>query len=217
MVRVELGQDRRAGSQRVENRAAAPGSQSQSKTFSELTIGLIVELDSDGERLMRELQRLRCTVRHIWPMPPQIPENFDAVYCALTEDLPRRIPWLPGEPASALIIVDRGSDALNLKVIHNCAAHGLIHYPITARSTLGSLAMAREHFLYERRLRGRIEKLDENLRTMRIVERAKSILIRMKNVTEEEAYNYLRNQAMERRVTIGAVANAIIDSHELLS
>lgn len=217
MARHEVVQERRAGASRGENRAAAASSPPTSKTFCELTVGVIVEPDSDGERLIRELQRLRCTVRHIWPVPPQIPENFDAVYCTFTDDLPRRIPWLPGEPASALIIVDRGSDALNLKVIHNCAAHGLIHFPVTARSTLGSLAMAREHFLYEKRLRGRIEKLDENLRTMRLVERAKSILIRMKNVTEEEAYNYLRNQAMERRVTIGAVANAIIDSHELLS
>ena len=79
------------------------------------------------------------------------------------------------------------------------------------------LMMAREHFQYERRLRGRIDKLDENLRTMRLVERAKALLIRLKNLSEEEAYNFLRKQAMEKRVTIGAVASAIIDSHELLS
>ena len=79
-----------------------------------------------------------------------------------------------------------------------------------------TLALARGNFLYERRLRGRIEKLDESLRTMRSVERAKSLLMRLKNVSEEEAYNYLRRQAMERRVTIGAVASAIIDSYELL-
>ncbi len=52
---------------------------------------------------------------------------------------------------------------------------------------------------------------------MRSVERAKSLLIRVKNITEEEAYNYLRRQAMERRVTIGAVATAIVDSYDLLS
>ena len=145
---------------------------------------------------MRELQRLRCTVRHIWPMPPQIPEGFDVVYCALVDDLPRRIPWLPGEPATALVIVDRGREHLNLKLIHHCAAHGLVHMPVTSRSAAGSLAMAREHFLYEQRLRGRIEKLDENMRTMRTVERAKLILMRVKNLSEEDAYNYLRNQAM---------------------
>lgn len=217
MGRTEVLQERRPGSQRAQMRTVPSDSQGQLRATGEPNVALIVELDADGQHLMRELQRLRCNVRHIWPMPPQIPDNFDVVYCALVDDLPRRIPWLPGEPSAALIIVDRGRDPLNLKLIHNCAAHGLVHFPVTARSTAGSLAMAREHFLYEQRLRGRIEKLDENLRTVRIVERAKLILMRVKNISEEEAYNYLRNQAMERRVTVGAVANAIIDSHELLS
>jgi len=106
---------------------------------------------------------------------------------------------------------------LNLKLIHNCAAHGLLHYPATSRVIQSVLMLAREHFQYERRLRGRIEKLDENLRTMRVVERAKVLLIRLKNLTEDEAYSFLRKQAMEKRVTIAAVATAVIDSHDLLS
>lgn len=216
MTNVEMLKGRRARSQHYQTRTGPSGSHQQDKGAGDLNVALIVELDSDGEALLRELQRLRHTVRHIWPVPAQIPENFDLVLCTLVDDLPRRIPWLPGEPAAALVLVDRGRDPLNLKLIHNCAAHGLIHYPVTARSTVSSLVMAREHFLYEQRLRGRIEKLDESLRTMRTVERAKAIVMQVKRMSEEEAFNHLRNQAMERRVTIGAVANAIIDSHELL-
>lgn len=211
-----MSHERRSDSRQTEIRTSSSGLQSQHKAIGELNVALIVELDTDGEQLMRELQRLRCAVRHIWPMPPQLPEGYDVVYCALVDDLPRRIPWLPGEPAAALVIVDRGREPLSLKLIQNCAGHGMIHYPVTTRSTTGSLAMAREHYLYEQRLRGRIDKLDENLRTMRTVERAKLILMRTRNVTEEEAYNFLRNQAMERRATIGVISNAIIDSHELL-
>ncbi|MCY1227594.1 ANTAR domain protein [compost metagenome] len=192
------------------------GSQNQNKAVQNLNVALIAELDGEGERLLRELQRLRCTVRHIWPVPMQLPENFDVVYCTLIDDLPRRIPWLPGEPTTTLILVDRGQEAINLKLINNCAAHGMIHYPSTPRSTIGSLAMAREHFLYEQRLRGRIEKLDENLKTMRTVEKAKSILMRSKNLGEDDAYNFLRSQAMERRVTISVIAKAVVESFELL-
>ncbi|APO77176.1 response regulator ANTAR domain-containing protein (plasmid) [Rhizobium etli 8C-3] len=216
MTNVEVLKERRTRPQQPATRTGATNSRSHDRVAADLQIALIVELDADGAFLMRELQRLRYTVRHFWPVPAQIPENFDVVYCTLVEDLPRRIPWLPGEPATALVLVDKGRDALNLKLIHNCAAHGLIHFPATARSTISSLTMAREHFLYEQRLRGRIEKLDESLRTVRTVERAKSIVMQVKRVSEEEAFNHLRNQAMERRVTIGAVANAIIDSHELL-
>ncbi len=76
--------------------------------------------------------------------------------------------------------------------------------------------MARNLFRYECRLRRRIDKLDENLRTMRSVERAKRILMGSRGLTEEEAYNYLRKQAMDRRASIGALATAIVDSQELL-
>ena len=77
--------------------------------------------------------------------------------------------------------------------------------------------LARESFQYERRLRGRIEKLDESLRTMRLVERAKALLVKLKNISEEEAYSFLRKQSMEKRVTIGTVAATVIDLYELLS
>ncbi|WP_158553257.1 ANTAR domain-containing response regulator [Mesorhizobium denitrificans] len=182
-----------------------------------MNIAVIVERDDNGEFLIRELQRMRANVKHLWPVPAQIPLQFDAIFCALSKDLPQRIPWVPGEPSSALIVVDDGKEPLNLKLIHNCAAHGLLHYPATSRMIQSVLMLAREHFQYERRLRSRIEKLDENLRTTRLVERAKVLLIRLKNLSEEEAYNFLRKQAMEKRVTIGAVASAVIDSHELLS
>lgn len=191
--------------------------QNSAKALRDLNVAAIVERDADGERLVRELQRVRCNVYHEWPMPAQIPSQFDAIFCALSNDLPQRLPWIPGDPAAALIVVDPGGGVLDLKLLHNCAPHAVMHYPSTGRAVQTSLALARSHFLYERRLRGRIDKLDESLRTMRSVERAKSLLIRVKNVSEEEAYNYLRRQAMERRVTIGAVASAIIDSYELLS
>lgn len=217
MSRADYGHDRWIGTQKTESRAAAEERPRATGLPAEFTVAVIVERDDNGEFLIRELQRQRVAVRHIWPKPAQIPLQYDAIFCLLSDDLPQRIPWVPGEPSSALILVDDGKAPLNLKLVHNCAAHGMLHYPATARMIQSVLMMAREHFQYERRLRGRIDKLDENLRTMRVVERAKALLIRLKNLSEEEAYNFLRKQAMEKRVTIGAVAAAVIDSHELLS
>lgn len=178
---------------------------------------MIAERDDHGEALIRELQRQRAAVRHLWPLPGQLPLQYDAIFCTLSSDLPQRIPWVPGEPSSALILIDNGKEPLNLDLIHNCAGHGMLHYPATSRMIQSVLMLARESFQYERRLRGRIEKLDESLRTMRLVERAKALLVKLKNISEEDAYGFLRKQAMEKRVTIGAVAATVIDSYELLS
>jgi AmiR/NasT family two-component response regulator len=198
-------------------RSAAAEQRKSGNRPAELNIAVIVERDDSGESLIRELQRQRAGVRHIWPLPAQLPLQYDAIFCTLSSDLPQRIPWVPGEPSSALILVDDGKEPLNLDLIHNCASHGMLHYPATSRMIQSVLMLARESFQYERRLRGRIEKLDESLRTMRLVERAKALLVRLKNISEEDAYSFLRKQAMEKRVTIGAVAATVIDSYELLS
>lgn len=213
--KAERGPD--PGGHRPDARAPASDQRRQGNRTAEMNIVVMVERDTHGEALIRELQRQRAAVRHVWPLPSQLPLQYDAIFCKLTNDLPQRIPWVPGEPSSALILVDDGMDPLNLDLMHNCASHGILHYPATSRMIQSVLMLARESFLYERRLRGRIEKLDESLRTMRLVERAKGLLVKLKNISEEDAYAFLRKQAMEKRVTIGMVAATVIDSYELLS
>ena len=92
----------------------------------------------------------------------------------------------------------------------------MLHRPFTTGTVLTSLAIARAQFLYEQRLRTRIDKLDETLRAFRSVERAKNILMEKRNLDEEEAYHFMRRQAMSQRISIGAVAAPIIDSHDIL-
>ena len=50
----------------------------------------------------------------------------------------------------------------------------------------------------------------------RKVEQAKSILMKKRGIDEPEAYEYLRRQAMRKRVPVGSVAAAIIDADEML-
>jgi len=186
------------------------------REFADLDIAVITQRDGGGELLVRELQLTRARVRHVWPAPEMIPTTFDVVYCDLLDDLPQRLPWLPGEPEAALIVVLAAGQPLDLGLLRNCAAHAVIQQPATDQAVIASLLVGHSHFLYERRLRGRIDKLDENLRTMRSVERAKAILMQTRKISEEEAYHYLRRQAMERRVTIGVLANVVVDSQDLL-
>lgn len=185
--------------------------------FNSLRIVAICDRDSEGERIIRLLQRTRASVTHIWPAPEQIPGDFDAVYCVLLRDLPRRLPWLPGLASAALIVILPQSGSVDLKLLRNSAPHSVLHSPVTESAVEVSLMMAREHFGYERRLNARIEKLDDNLRTMRAVERAKAILMKHRGMGEDEAYHFLRLQAMSKRVSIGALSTAIIDSQEMLS
>ena len=196
---------------RASHEAAGPGSE-----ISSLEIVLAVRRDDEGETLARELLRTRSRLRRLWPPPTRLPEDADVIYCELIPELPQCLPWVPGQPTAALVAVTPAVQAPDLKLLRNCAPHAVLHRPFTPATVLTSLALARAQFLYERRLRARIEKLDETLRSFRSVERAKTILMQTRKLGEEEAYHFMRRQAMNRRVSISAVAAAIVDSHDVL-
>ncbi len=184
--------------------------------ISSLEIVVAVPRDEEGDMLARELLRTRSGVRRLWPLPPRLPDGVDVMFCELTPELPQCLPWVPGQPLAALVVVTPAVQMPPLKLLRNCAPHAVLHRPFTTGTVLTSLAVARAQFLYEQRLRGRIDKLDETLRSFRSVERAKNILMEKRNLDEEAAYHFMRRQAMSQRVSVGAVAAAIIDSHDIL-
>ena len=182
--------------------------------ISSLEIAVAVSRDEDAEMLARELSRTRSRVRRVWPL--RLPEAVDVIFCELTAELPQWLPWVPGQPQAALVVVTQAVQMPQLKLLRNCSPHAVLHQPFTTGTVLTSLAVARAQFLYEQRLRTQIDKLDETLRAFRSVERAKSILMEKRNLDEEEAYHFMRRQAISQRVSVGAVAAAIVNSHGIL-
>lgn len=184
-------------------------------TYRDLRIAVITSRDDQGDQLIRELQRTRAEVQHIWPMPDRIPSDYDLVYCDMVADLPSRLDGLPGMPKFALVVVLSNATQVDPKTLENCVAHAVVQMPVTNQAVISSLVVARSHFLYEQRLRKRISQLDENLLAARNIERAKMILMEKMGLNEEEAYAQLRRQAMERRITVSALASAIIDAQDV--
>jgi AmiR/NasT family two-component response regulator len=185
--------------------------------FSKLRIAVITNRDDRSEQLIRELQKTRAEVQHIWPSPQYIPSEYDVVYADLMENLPSRLEGLPGLPQFALVIIITSANNIDLQMLENCAPHGTIHLPVSEQAVLSGLVVARSHFLYENRLRKRIQQLDDHLISVRNIERAKILLMKRMSLDEDAAYQHMRRQAMERRVTIGSIASAIIDAQELFS
>ena len=184
--------------------------------ISRLEIVVAVSPDHEGDMLARELLHTRSGVRRAWPLPARLPEAVDVIFCELIPELLQCLPWFPGQPLAALVVVAHSMQTPQLELLRNCAPHAVLHRPFTTATVLTSLAIARAQFLYEQRLRRRIDKLDETLRSLRSVERAKSILMEKRDLAEEEAYHFMRRRAMNQRVSIGEVATAIIDSHDIL-
>ena len=52
---------------------------------------------------------------------------------------------------------------------------------------------------------------------MRKVAKAKAVLMQTQNISEQEAYQVIRNQAMSKRVTTEEIADAVIKANEILT
>ena len=201
---------------RVASEGASDDQKSVVQELRGLTVAVVAPLDDQTSFLVRELQRLRIRVRQTWPMPETIPSDADIVYCEYSPDIARRLPWIPGDARSALVVVLPNGDPIHPDALAHATPDAVLSRPFSGNAVIASLILARSQFRYEQRLRSKIERLDENLRSMRTVERAKTILMTTRHMPENEAYGFIRRQAMDRRVSASAVAAAIVDSFELL-
>ena len=161
---------------------------------------------------IREMQRSRAEVRHVWPLPMHLSAEADILVCDYMQNLGAALPWVPGEASSALVVLLPQNGNYDNVVLETMAPHAVIQRPVQDQFITTSLFIAWSQFRYERRLRDRIARLDENLRALRDIERAKLAVMADKQVDEKVAYEHLRNLAMKRRVTVGDVAAEILEN-----
>jgi len=78
------------------------------------------------------------------------------------------------------------------------------------------MRVAIERFSAEQRLRAELEDTKVKLEERKLVERAKGILMKQRNASEEEAFAQLRTLAMQRGIRLGEAARQVIDVAALL-
>jgi two-component system, response regulator / RNA-binding antiterminator len=79
------------------------------------------------------------------------------------------------------------------------------------------LQVATARFEFMARLRSDLETAQQKLAERKIVERAKGLLMKARNLSEDEAYHTLRRMAMERNRRMGEVAKSVLEMADLLS
>ena len=77
--------------------------------------------------------------------------------------------------------------------------------------------LALDHASYVKRLKARIARMEENLRAVRSIERAKQLLMSLHKINDARAFQMLRDLAMQKRVTVASLADGLVDSVDLLT
>ena len=172
--------------------------------------------DAEGEALIDQLKRIGCNVRGMWPPPPVIPNDIDTVFQLVESSEETVFPASSNEhPLTLVAIVDYENPTI-LKRLLDSNAHGVVNKPIRSFGILSSLVLARSLRGYTRRLEGKVQKLEDTLKARRDVDKAVKILVALKKISEFEAYELIRQQATQKRLTMAEISASIINAQEML-
>ncbi len=88
--------------------------------------------------------------------------------------------------------------------------------PVSENDLLPAIALAVSRFKEFQALHREVDDLREALETRKLVERAKGILMRRLNLTEEEAFRRMQRRSQNENKKLGEIANAIITADGML-
>lgn len=161
--------------------------------------GFEVRGEGDCAHLVRATLQSNPDVLVCWA-PRPTPELFEAV---VTLQAQQATPVLCFTQDSAVESLQRALEA----GVHAWVVQG---YGSARLRPLVHLALARA--AHDRSLRTRIAELDEKLEERKWVDRAKGILMRARQVSEDEAFQLLRSASMQGNQRVGQLSRQVIDA-----
>jgi two-component system, response regulator PdtaR len=173
--------------------------------------------DAEGELFIRTLQRLGTKVECQWPPAETLDRKTDFLICSIEPTTRPLLETATANPGPAVLGILDAHSSESLKLVGEVTPHAIIVRPLDPAAIVPNLVLARSNAKYQQRQQSKIAKLEETLRSYRKVEQAKAILMHQRAIGEPEAYNFLREQAMRRRVPVGVIASAVVELNEVLS
>lgn len=184
--------------------------------LSRLRLLVVCEADDEGQGLLRHLQRTRAAVRHQWPAPDRIGENTDVLFCEYGPGLGTRLAWMPGEAEAALVVLLPQNGRFDFNELQVACPNAVLHRPFLPHTIDAALLVAHDQFAFFKRQKSRITRMEENVRAMRDIEKAKQLIMLRDKVSEAEAFRTLRDIAMKKRATIASIASKLVDTSDSL-
>ena len=88
--------------------------------------------------------------------------------------------------------------------------------PFSINDLTPAIEIANSRYLQMRSLKEEVSDLHERLETRKIIDRAKGILMAAMNLSEPQAFAWIQRAAMDRRISMKAVAEAVISPDSAL-
>ena len=131
-----------------------------------------------------------------------------------------KMPKVDGITAAAAIVDERIAPVVMLTafsqrdLIEQARDVGAMAYlvkPFQRHELVPAIELAVSRFAEKRALEDEVATLGERLETRKVVDRAKGLLMTRQQMTEPEAFRWIQRTAMDRRTTMKAVAEAVVE------
>jgi AmiR/NasT family two-component response regulator len=173
-------------------------------------ITLVHPPDRDGQAVLALLGELGYAARTCWPMPAEAADDMGILMVRVTNgQVEPAAGLLGGYDGICIALVEAPAPRIFDKVFAS-HIHGVVVKPVRRADVMAQIAIAAANHGYQARLRDRLAHVESNLRARRTIERATQALMGARGLTDEEAYEFLRREAMRRRVPIGDMASDIL-------
>jgi two-component system, response regulator PdtaR len=131
-----------------------------------------------------------------------------------------KMPKMDGIEAAAAIVEERVAPVVMLtafsqrELIEQARDAGAMAYlvkPFARHELVPAIELAVSRFAEKRALEDEVATLNDRLETRKLVDRAKGLLMTRQTMTEPEAFRWIQRTAMDRRTTMKAVAEAVVE------
>lgn len=190
------------------------------KDLSGLTVAVAHPPDANGQTILDQLARIGCQTHLLWPLSTSWPGHVDVIFAGVFFDSHEEMKTLlrkATKPAPVVIgVIDYENPAM-LQLVMDLGAVAVTSKPVRSFGIMTNMVVAQACAKTQNELQDRIAKLEKKLAGQRNIAKAKSILMEMHGMTEADAYETIRKQAMTKRTSIEDMAQAIINANALLS
>ena len=121
---------------------------------------------------------------------------------------------IAGERIAPVVILTAFSQRDLVERARDAGAMAYLVKPFAKRDLVPAIELAVSRFTEVQALEAEVADLNERLEARKAIERAKGLLMTKHNMSEPESFRWLQRTAMDRRTTMKAVAQAVLENLE---
>lgn len=188
------------------------------KDIRSLKVVLVHPQDQDGDELGAQLRRIGCSFEAFWPELDELPPGTDLVLLAVRpETLALHYPWIGRATTPPVIPVLTFENPITLAAVLQLDAFTTIASPVRSAGLLTAIAVTMSQNK-ARRVRERyIERLEQKQGHQRVIQQATQIVMASRGLSEADAYQLLRSEAMTKRTSLEVLASGIVKAQAALN